>query len=138
MIIILSMHILQPASLVNSTAMVKLVNSGKLQAKSVTFKYLEAGHTFMSADTIHAGVERLMKAMKNVCDFNDFKECVTKVSKANVLLPTKEDFRLYKGEQSQPKLNKDRPLLADCRVIQFRPNSLSIWIKKTHNQSLFQ
>ena len=85
------------------TAMISIINSGKLQAEPITFKYLEAGHTFMSADTVHAGVERQMKAMKNVCDFNDFAECVCRVSKASVIVPVNADFKNFKAEQSQAK-----------------------------------
>lgn len=50
------------------TAMVKIVNSEHISAKTITFKYLEAGHTFMSADVIHAGVERAMKKKVNLYD----------------------------------------------------------------------
>ena len=35
------------------TAMVDIINSNMIAANKITFKYLEAGHTFMSADSIH-------------------------------------------------------------------------------------
>lgn len=75
------------------TAAVRIVNSGRLNAQTITFKYLEAGHTFMSADFVHAGVERQMKSAKNVYDFNDFIDCVEKVPKTAILVPTNEDFQ---------------------------------------------
>ena len=62
------------------TGMVNLMNNGVVAAETVTFKYLESGHTFMSADVVHAGVERQMRAMGNVCDFNDYVTCVKKVA----------------------------------------------------------
>lgn len=120
------------------TAAVRIVNSGRLNAQTITFKYLEAGHTFMSADTVHAGVERQMRGMNNVYDFNDFLTCVGKVPKAAILVPANEDFKSYVGEQSQPKLNKDRPLLAECRQLQFRKSSWSVWLKKSHIQEAFE
>ena len=37
-----------------------------------TFKHLEKGHTFMSADSFHAWVEKGMRRCNNVYDSNDF------------------------------------------------------------------
>lgn len=122
------------------TAMVMLVNSSKreLNAKEITFKYLEAGHTFMSADTIHAGVEREMKKMKDVCDFEDFKKCVAAAGATNVVEPLCTDFKNYKGQQSLVKLSKnDRPHLSDCRQLQFRRDSKLLYFKKDHDASDF-
>ena len=44
----------------------------------VTVKYLEKGHTFMAADSFHAKIERAMRKMRNLYDFNDFKTAVGK------------------------------------------------------------
>lgn len=46
--------------------------------EQVTMKYLERGHTFMSADSFHASVEKSMKQKINVYDFSDFSDCISK------------------------------------------------------------
>lgn len=54
------------------TASAIMVNSNQIVAEDITLKYFEAGHTFMSADSVHHGVEQSMKYMGNVYDFDDF------------------------------------------------------------------
>lgn len=121
------------------SAMVNLINSGKLTASEITFKYLEAGHTFMSADVIHAGVEREMKKKKDVLDFEDFKRCVTSVGSVELIAPEVDSFRNFKGEQSAAKLAKrDRPLLGECKQMEFRKGSKSLFYKKEHKAAEFQ
>ena len=44
--------------------------------RSMCVKYLEAGHTFMSADFFHRIVEQRMKKVGDVCDFYDFIEII--------------------------------------------------------------
>ena len=56
----------------------------------VTLKYLEKGHTVMSADPFHARVEKGMRAKKMIHDFDDFQAVVAKYGKP---LPTEQcDF----------------------------------------------
>lgn len=56
--------------------MVYFVNSDEGPLQSITFKYLMAGHTFMTADTFHASVEKQFTIKQNVCEFSDLKEAV--------------------------------------------------------------
>ena len=46
-------------------------NAGVLP-QTVTFKYLETGHTFLSANSFHGLVENNMRPRKNVYNFHDF------------------------------------------------------------------
>ena len=66
------------------TVRVELMNSGKLQAETPTVKYLEKGHMFMSADTIHARFEKALCKAGNVYDFQDFCCCVDRVKMRTV------------------------------------------------------
>ena len=43
------------------TALVDIINSNMIAANKITFKYLEAGHTFMSADSIHHEIDQKMR-----------------------------------------------------------------------------
>lgn len=45
------------------TMLVSVVNSNLIVANDITIKYFEPGHTFMSADSVHHGVEMSMKHM---------------------------------------------------------------------------
>jgi len=39
------------------------VNDPALAVEDITLKYFEPGHTFMSADSVHHGVEKSMKGL---------------------------------------------------------------------------
>ena len=59
------------------TGMVALVNE-EGGPESITVKYLEKGHTFMSADSFHARIEAEMRKKKNLYDFSDFQTVIGK------------------------------------------------------------
>ena len=67
------------------TSVLTIINSDTVETKSILFRYLEPGHTFMSADSFHHGVEMQLKKMGKVNDFDDFENCVKKASKKNVI-----------------------------------------------------
>ena len=68
------------------TSMVAIINTSDISAETSAFKFLEAGHTLMSADSIQAEVEKRLRAAKTQYDFLDFVKCVH-ASKINVLEP---------------------------------------------------
>ena len=105
--------------------------------KTITFKYFEAGHTFMSADSFHALAEKSFKKAVNLYDFNDY-ECALRT--AGITVPMKpDDFKDLKSGLSQSAASRSsRPLLADVYVVQFRNDSQSMFFKKGHNEKEFQ
>ena len=120
------------------TAIIDKVNSANIQADTITLKYLQAGHTFMSADSFHARTEKEMKRRVNVYDFDDFVECI-KTAGADVIVPSYGDFRCFVGEDSKAKLAKPgRPKLADVSVAQFRRGSRMVHYKVDHTDPEFR
>ena len=71
--------------------LVNLINSDRISAQTITIKFLEAGHTFMSADSIHADVEKRVKIKKEILDFDDFAQCI-RHRNINVLVINFSDF----------------------------------------------
>ena len=57
---------------------VVLINCNDIKAKTITLKFFQPGHTFMSADAAHSRIEREMKRIGKVYDFDDFVTCVKK------------------------------------------------------------
>jgi len=45
------------------TSLISVVNDPALAVEDITLKYFEPGHTFMSADSVHHGVEKSMKGL---------------------------------------------------------------------------
>ncbi|GFR77097.1 hypothetical protein ElyMa_000499700 [Elysia marginata] len=55
------------------TSIARFMNSSAdFVPQTVTLKFLETGHTFMSADSFHGQVETNMRRKKNVFNFHDF------------------------------------------------------------------
>lgn len=120
------------------TTLMSAVNGQYIAANTITLKYLEAGHTFMSADSFHAAVERQFKTQKNVYDFDDFSRAV-RLAGAVVLTPDHTSFLKLEGHQSQAKLKKEsRPLLSDIRVAEFRLGSRLVYFKNRHTDTEWQ
>lgn len=105
--------------------MVYMVNSKEIAAESLTMKFLERGHTFMSADSFHHQVELAMKHYENgnVCDFDDFVKCVQSANSQRVvgkeLSPS--DFADWPDWTSMAKINKavPRPYISNMSKIKF-------------------
>ena len=56
----------------------KEVNRPNSNLNSVTVKFFEPGHTFMSADSFHSQVEKGIRDKKRLQDFQDLVEVVNK------------------------------------------------------------
>ena len=96
--------------------------------EQVTLKYFTVGHSFMSADNFHRNVEKEMKAMDKVYDFDDFIKCVENVGIAQILDFT--DFYNFESGLSEGKASKtSRPLLANVKEVEFRKGSLNMFYK---------
>ena len=67
----------------------------------VTIKYFEKGHSFMLADSFHHQVEEAMRKKKNLYDFADFSQCVSKSGIAVEM--TVEDFFDFRNNLSSGK-----------------------------------
>ena len=62
--------------------------------ETITLKYFEPGHTFMSADSFHAQVEKQFKRKAKLFDFNDYVSCVAAAGR--VIKMQEEDFFVLK------------------------------------------
>ena len=110
-----------------------MVNSTDFDIDSITLKYFEAGHTFMSADAFHHRVEQLISKNKHVYDFEEYAACVAKAGKA--VRMTCNDFQEWENKLSQGKVSKDtRPYLDDVVIARFtRYLFIDMKIKKNDN-----
>lgn len=117
------------------TTLLSLINSDRITTNTITLKYLEAGHTFMSAGSCHAAVEREMKKAINVYDFSEFRRCI-EAAGAWVIEPNNSQFKEHQGQQSNAKLkHPERPMLADIRQAEFRRGERVVYYKKLHNDT---
>lgn len=100
---------------------------------TVTLRYLEKGHTFMSADAFHAQVSKQIKRKGNVYDFADLLGLVNSVGEAHQL----DTFTEYKSLVSSAKDTK-KPLLSSVKEVQFRKGSSLLYWKEDLREEVFQ
>ena len=96
--------------------------------ETITLKYFEPGHTFMSADSFHAQVEKQFKRKPKLFDFNGYVSCVAVAGR--VIKMQEEDFFCFESGLSEKIQSKaSRPLLSDVYVVQVRRDDISLYFK---------
>ena len=124
----------QNKNLVLSTAMVAEVNRPG-GPETITFKYIEKGHTFMSADSFHAQVEKGMRKKKNICDLDDFLKIFD--SKGKAIEMTYLDFYLFENGVSSGRFT-EKPLLNTVCSCIFMRGSYKIFWKTSFDDPVYQ
>ena len=91
------------------TTLCRHMNLSSTDLKSITIKYFETGHTFMSADSFHHRIKEELRRKKNVEDFPEFKSVIDSRG-TSIMLCT--EFPYFKAHVTKsksatyPKLNK--------------------------------
>lgn len=119
-----------------------LINSPEVNLNILKIKYLQSGHTFMSADSFHHQVEKSLKQTGKVLDFDDFTLCVKKCnsSRVEVIQMNLDDFRDFIDFSSRFKMNKitPKPYLANFVQVQFTRGSTNLFYKTKFNGELIE
>lgn len=122
------------------SSLLTLVNSETISAEDVTLKFFEPGHTFMSADSFHHGVEQEMRHRPGgvVFDFDDFLSVVANSNsrKVEVVKLKNDNIRAWMDGHSAAKTKK-MSRLAELKVVQLRRGSRSMFVKKSHGEEDF-
>ena len=103
------------------TALANEVNKQYGNFESITLKYFEPGHTFMSADSFHHTVEQGMKKKRRMDNFHDFVDVVEKNGEALVM--KYDDFCHIPHGVSQGSFARYKPKLDTVRVAHFQRGS---------------
>ena len=113
------------------TAMVHCVNSA-WGPRQVNIKYLEKGHTYMRADSVHGTIAKKMRSQSEVVNFLDFVALVDSASKTTkpIALNT-HDFYEFTAENRvrQTKTSHQLPLLSSLCMVTFRKGSRLLYYK---------
>ena len=110
------------------SALPRIVNSYSLNIQTITIKYLEAGHTFMAADSVHAAITRKMAKHSTLLDLQDYTEVIQSSRKGITTLSLDHnDMVMFENETRKTNLR-----LKDVKSVQFRKGSLSLFYKTSH------
>ena len=116
------------------SALQHMVNRTDMALNKVTVKYLEKGHTSMSADSVHQVVNKfLSKAL--VEDFADYIKVCERGGSVVIMSPN--DFREVSNGVSTAKLTRLaggdlRPMLRKIKVAQVRRGDGRLFLKTSH------
>ena len=107
------------------------VNSQDISANEITFKYIETGHTFMAADSVHHSIER---ELKKCGDVRDFQEYIYTLERAwrKVISMGATNFKYWKDHSYRATINKGDHKLSNMAVVQFRRGAWSLFYKYAH------
>ena len=84
-------------------AMLEAVNSGRFMFETIILKYLEKGHTSMSADSTHQVINKNLHHYKEVQDYQDFVNKFEEISFIKVHSMSVEDFKDFQNPHSEAK-----------------------------------
>lgn len=123
--------------------LVLLINSSTIDINHINLKYLEPGHTYMSADSFHASVERTMKHVPRgeVYNFPDFVDCVKNsggdvAPKVFVMEPLDFFECSFTFKQSVLTKLKTKPKMANIKHIMFSKGSFDIQYSYNYNNNM--
>ena len=117
------------------TALVAFINSGFTSLKKIILRYFEKGHT-MSADAYHHQVEKSLKEMKNVYDFQDWISALNIQGCAIEL--NHEDCCNFPEGVSQGKCAADKPYIAGKAEVFFEKGSTCMFWKEDFEEEKFR
>ena len=99
------------------TALANEVNIKDASAQTITLKYFNPGHTFMSADSFHHKVEQCMRQEKRVEDFQHFADIFENCGKSLVMRFS--DFFQFRKGVSQGNYARNKPKLENVQIVKF-------------------
>ena len=118
------------------SGLVAMVNNSCTSLETITLKYFDAGHTYMSADSFHHLVEKEAK-MYNLYDFQDFLTYFSNVATAVNMNP--QGFHKWEKQLSEGKNSKATgPMLGKFVEAQFRSGSTDLFFKESRAQEDFK
>lgn len=112
------------------TALCLCVNSD-WGPSEVTMKYLEKGHTYMKADSVHACIGKKLKKQSEVFTFPDFVSLVDCASKSvkSVVLEISDFYEFKPENRIRKSKHTTLPLLSTVCTAKFRKGSRFLFYK---------
>ena len=104
--------------------------------RTVEMRYLERGHTFMRADSIHGSIAKKMKKSPNIYDFEGFVDiCDSAAQSTKPVAMKHDDFYLFESNQrSRQSKHVKLPHLNDMCAVKFEKGSRNLQFKSDFSQ----
>jgi hypothetical protein len=118
------------------TALCTCVNA-EWGPEEITIKYLERGHTYLKADSIHAAIGKKMKKQSDIFTFPDFVDLCGAASKTiKPVVLEMDDFPLFTAEQRTRKTKTQEvlPMLSSICQVTFKKGARELFYKTDFTQ----
>ena len=105
--------------------------------EEITMKYLEPGHTFMKADTVHGVIGKRMKRTPEIVTFKELTSLVSSSSsRISMIEMNVDDFYKYlPGNRARNTKNVRLPKLSDIVEVKFAKDSRLMYYKGSHEEN---
>lgn len=110
---------------------IKVLNSKAVNTETVIIKFLEPGHTSMSADALHQVINKRMKKQKTLCDMSEYIDLVSSCGPTKYLQEASDFYELTNGVSMYhlSNLKENRPYLRSVREAMFKTGDLNMHFK---------
>ena len=121
------------------TALVTAVNSD-WGPESITLKYLEKGHTFMGADSIHGVISKKMKKCSEIVTFPDLVDVVDSAGKyiKPVVMEVSDFYQFQAGNRARVSKKVTLPKLADIVEVRFVKGSRLFLYRRAFDEETYE
>ena len=101
--------------------------------ETITIKYLEKGHTFMSADAMHGDIVKLFHKISTVATFDDFVQLCEKANNniKAIVLDLPFIYPISKKARTRSSTKVKMPLMESIVEVQFKKGSSMLHYKES-------
>ena len=111
------------------------MNDVRINADSIFIKYLEVGHTYMSADSVHGNISQKMKSVDKIFDFEDCKTLIENSrTRIKTIAISHSDMFTFSPCARLSRL----PRISDARQVMVKRGSANLYLKNMHDDPSFK
>ena len=117
------------------SALIKEINRRYINADTITINVFEPGHTFMSADSFHALIEKGIRKKNKLQDFSDLVDIVNERGDAAEM--SSDDFLSVNKNVSEGNFASNKPKVENVQVVCFDRGSTKLYWKDSFSEKKF-
>lgn len=118
--------------------LILIVNDNTIAANSITLKYLESGHTYMSADSLHANITKKFKLDREIYNPDHCLELIRN-SRQNVSAQKISFSDIILFSDITKRVSNNTPFrIKNIKQFQVRKGSLLAYVKTDHDNDFIE
>jgi hypothetical protein len=110
------------------------INDISIKVENLFINYLEVGHTFMSADSVHGCIGKYIKNCDNIYTFDQFVDEIKK-SRKNMTIETLTHENIRSFDKISKKNVSKELKISKVKKFHLKKGSLEVFVKFSHEES---